>query len=248
MYKLSLVKKKKKIRRAAIITSIGAIGVTAMVIVAFLGKNIGTFTVNLHGDGVQLALSEHSSFEDQTTNLVCRDLKPFSGEFTYSYFTGNFDFATIHSEDSTSKIGQETYGGKTTTRFFKYTFFIKNVGEYAASYDMDINLIDITKPTNDAAPLDEYLRLAIFDGEENFDPTIYAKRSYTKWKHDEGSCKEYITVDDPKSSIYKGEAEKFIDDKQLAKITDDIADHKKFVFSNWTIKYDPIPTTKMLER
>lgn len=244
MYKLSLVKKKKKVRRAAIITSIGAIGVTAMVIVAFLGRSVGTFTINLHGDGVKLALSQHSSFEDQTTNLVCRDLKSFSGQQTVKYFEGDYSYEELHNEETASTIGQEKYGNVITNRFFKYTFFIKNVGEYAASYDMDIKFTEKVEPTNGAAPLDEYLRLAVFDGEGNLDPTYYARRSLTRKLNGEGIVPEYVTVDDPDSDVYAGIAETFVDDDTLAKITKDIAVNEvhMYTFLFWLEGYDPEST------
>lgn len=198
MYKLSLVKKRKKVRRATIITCVGAVGVIALAIVAFLGNRVGVFTINMHTDGVYLTLSESSEFEEgkTCTYLSCDGLTKFSGNETYSWLEP--DFPMIHSEEYDYKIGQEIAGDSTTLRFFKYTFFIKNIGDDAATYDMDINLEENVQPSNadseKAAPLNDYLRLAIFEGEDCKTPVVYANRSWTKEKNNEGVVQENIST------------------------------------------------------
>lgn len=257
MYKLSLVKKKKKVRRAAIITSIGAIGVTAMVIVAFLGRTVGTFTVNLHGDGVELALSEHSDFAEQSTHLTCRGLTNFSGLQTYNSFVNTRSFRNIHNENTDYTLGQETYGEGddqvTTMRFFKYTFFIKNIGDYAASYDLEINLIEKNNPTNKtAAPIEQYLRLAVFEGIEEEEskkenpkdvylPRIFAYHSLQREQANLGVTPEYVASGPEDTTNFHGEAEVFVDDNMMCRITDDInvGDMKMYTLLLWLEGWDP---------
>lgn len=242
MYKLNLVKRRKKIRRAAIITTVGAIGVGTMGIVAFLGNRVGTFTVTLSGESVELGLSEHKSFEDQTSHLVCNKLAAFSGQFTVNYFIEEYSYEKLHSEETTSDIGKEVYSGTETMRFFKYTFYIKNTGTLAASYDMRIVLNSNSKPTNGSYPIDEYLRLAIFEGEGNYTPEYYARRSLTKKLNNEGNCPEAVCDSDVNSDNYYGEAIPFVSESELALLTKRklaIDEVRMYTLLFWLEGYDP---------
>lgn len=213
MYKLNLVKKRKRIKRAAIISGIGAIGVTTMVIVAFLGRTVGSFTVILHNDGLSLTMSEKKSFENPTTYLNARGLESFSGAHTYKWFytSEKYSFEQIHNEETSSDLGKETTG--TGIRFFKYTFYIKNTGTLNTGFDMDIKLTETVKPTNGAAPLEDYLRLAVFKGEGNYNPDVYAKASEFKEPSEDGSLdkREYVSGDPTNKDNYYELAYEFAD-------------------------------------
>ena len=69
MYDLSYVRKRKVKKIAALVSLFTAVGITSLVIVSFLGRTVGTFSVKLTNSDVKLSLSEKSSFKDATSYL-----------------------------------------------------------------------------------------------------------------------------------------------------------------------------------
>lgn len=221
MYNFDLAKKRRKRRRIAIATIICTIGVISMSIIAFLGNQVGSFTVNLANEGVSLAIDEHSSFDKSTTYLHVSDIGAITGPHSYVWFetSEKYSFKQIHDENTQFKMGNSE--NENGVRFFKYTFFIKNTGSIHATYDMDVNLVENVKPNNSYG-LDEYLRLMIFEGQgEDENRTVYARRSLTKYNVDQEIYKENICGAEG-SGNYRGEAELFVDDTLLARRTNEL--------------------------
>jgi hypothetical protein len=219
MYSFGLVKKRRRRKIAAIFAIVGAIGVSVFAIVAFLGHQVGTFTVNLKNSGVSLTMFqtvEHEP-EDETTYLSVNDLDSFTAAYSYKWFLNEskgYTFDKIHSEETSSNLGESSLG--TGLGFFKYTFYIKNSGSIDATYDMDIELTENVKPKNGAASLDEYLRLMIFEADRS--PVIYARRSKSRYDASHETYKEYVSGPEGTAN-YFGEAELFESDSVLATLT-----------------------------
>lgn len=222
MYNFELVKRKRRRKIAAIFAIIGAVGVSIFAIVAFLGHQVGTFTVNLKNSGVSLTMYQHSDHmeEEETTYLSVNDLQNFTAAYSYKWFLneakGN-TFDKIHNENTDSTLGQSSVGNG--LGFFKYTFFIRNSGSIDASYDMDIELTENIKPNNGAASLDEYLRLMIFEADRS--PIVYARRSKSRYDSSHENYKEYISGPEGTTN-YFGEAELFESDTVLATVTNNL--------------------------
>jgi hypothetical protein len=234
MYSFTLVKRRRRRKIAAIIATIGAIGTSIFAIVAFLGRQVGTFTVNLQNQGVALAMDTHSSFENETTYLNASGFGSFSTPYSYKWFltstTENFDILNDENVDPT--IGSE---GNNSLRYFKYTFFVKNIGSLDATFDLDIMLNENMKPTNGAQALDEYLRVMVFEGTEK--RTVFAKRSMSRPADELGYRKELLDMKD----VSLGEAELFYDETKLATVNNGIAigEIRMFTLLFWLEGADP---------
>ena len=172
MYELEYVKKRKKRRRAAIIGGISSMGIATFCIVAFLGRYVGTFTVSLEAKNVDLTLSETSSFENPSSFLRVNDVPAFQ-EFTYEHFDKFGGKEKIDSE--TTGVFYGANPNNESLNFFKYTFFIKNVGFTPAKYNLSLQIKE-NVAAKDGRTLDDTLRVSVFD---NGVETVYAKGNLT---------------------------------------------------------------------
>ena len=167
MYELDYVKKRIRRRVVLIATSLGTMGVSVFTIVAFLGRFVGTFTVSVNNGDVNLALCESSTFDNPQSLLRLEHLPPYE-EWTY----GRLPDATILDNEETPY----TYGGirnpetgdVTSLNYFKYTFFVKNVGSNIAQYKISYNITE-NKPASDGRTLDDTVRIAIYDSSSDPD-------------------------------------------------------------------------------
>ena len=179
MYELEYVKKRKRRKRVAIVGGISVVVISALSIVAFLGRFVGTFTVSLDTGKVALTLSQQSSFATSTSYLRIDNVPAFS-EFTYEEFTGARSFEAVDSEESNLTIGATSLnrdGSINKLGFLKYTFFVKNVGVVPAKYDFDVKLLE-SKAADDGRLLDDTIRVMIFSNKETnaHEKDVYAKR------------------------------------------------------------------------
>lgn len=246
MYSFNLVKRKKRNRRVAILAFIGALGVSALTIVAFLGQSVGSFTVNLNNQGVSLTLCQNSAFETTTSHLNASGFENFTGAHTYKWFltSTNYSFEKIHNENTDYTIAKEAKGNG--IRFFKYTFFILNNGNLNASYDLSVTITDNSvKPQNGANDVEQYLRLMVFEGEGNYDGKVYAYHSLTREPNDDGSFKPEYICTEPKTDSDPGEAEIFYDETagnmELARVTNNLDpnDSRMYTLLFWLEGNDP---------
>ena len=83
MYDHLLIKKRRRRRIAALVSLITGIGISSLVLVAFLGRFTGSFTVKLANSSVKLSLSDKESFANPTSYLALEKLDLFE-ENTYS--------------------------------------------------------------------------------------------------------------------------------------------------------------------
>lgn len=187
MYDLLLVKKRRRRRIAAFVALFSSIGITSLVIISFLGRSVGTFTVSLKNSEVSLALVNQKDSKDYSTYLRVSDSTPYI-EYSYDFF--RHDLAEIDDEKNTYEdIGREEGGyldpetnkwvEGTVVDFFKYTFYVKNVGTKTASYDMKISIDDRTKADdNSGRGLDDTLRVMVFENDadsEEHNYRVFAK-------------------------------------------------------------------------
>ena len=216
MYELELVRRRKRRIRAAIIGGIGAVGVATFSIAAFLGHRVGSFTVSLEAKNAKLTLSEKADFADSTSFLYVGEVPGFQ-LYTYSRFKelGN---DALDDENNDYKFGIRTNRkGKSSTDFLKYTFYIKNVGDDPAEYDLSLVIKEVVA-TSEGKNLEDTLRvMVISDGGE---PEVYAKRLQVP-NRDENGDPDYrapISInehDATKSFPFEGYAEMFKSQKEV---------------------------------
>ena len=194
MYELEYVKKRKRRKRAAIIGGISVVVVSTLSIVAFLGRFVGTFTVSLDTGNVKLALSQKSDFANSTSFLRVDEL-PIFNECTYSYLTDVIGSSQIDNEETNLKVGATSLNDDGSIRsllFFKYTFYVKNVGNSPARYTFSLNILD-SKEGNDGRKLDDTLRVMLYENSDlsKHESKVYAKKSNKKTHEDEEGNPRY---------------------------------------------------------
>ena len=240
----------KRLRRVAV--AIGA-GISATVIgvfsiVAFLGRFVGTFTVTLDNANVSLALSTSSSFDRQESFLHIADLPSYS-ETTFT----SLPDAEVLDNEETSYLNGANYtpeGLINNLSYFKYTFFVKNVGTVTARYELKLKILDST-PSTDSHPryLDDTLRAMLYENdaassEHNY--TVYAKPRAIAYVSGGGEViyKEPISVQESDVSPtleFQGYAEMFESDKVIATtFTESFVQDavKRYTLVTWLEGYD----------
>ena len=238
MYELEYVRKRKRRRRVAIIGGVSAVVVTSLAIVSFLGRFVGTFTVSLETRNVDLTLSERPDFADYSSFLRVKELPPFQ-EFTYSNFSKYDD--VIDSGESSYLLGANYAIGNNqeveSLQFFKYTFFIRNVGSTPAKYDLSLNIKEEVKSTDGRSLLDTMRVMIYKDGEK----TVFAKRSSKPHINEEGEAdyRSPISIDEADATEhypFMGYAEMFKSDGVVTTYTSEeinIDEIQRFTIVTW---------------
>jgi hypothetical protein len=163
MYDQLLIKKRRRRRIAALVSLITGIGISSLVLVAFLGRFTGSFTVKLANSSVKLSLSDKESFANPTSYLALEKLDLFE-ENTYSNLPKQ---EILDSEDIPYDYGTYTNDrGEKIMRFLKYTFYVRNMGGKTAKYDMKVTLVDRNKATDGSErTLDDTLRIMVYEND-----------------------------------------------------------------------------------
>ena len=194
MYELEYVRKRKRRIRAAIIGGVSSVVISSFAIIAFLGRFVGTFTVSLEANNVDISLSEKES-GSRSSFLRVNSLAPFE-EFTYSRFDAKYGDDVIDNEDSSYLLGAN-YSVRnnnvvTSYDFFKYTFYVINTGKIAAAYNFSLNILDNVKSAKGVSLLDT-LRVMIY---EDGVKTIYGKKDSVPHGDDNDDYRPPISADE----------------------------------------------------
>lgn len=205
MYDLLFVRRRRRRKIAALVSAFSTIGVTSLVIISFLGRTVGTFTVSVQNSSVQLALTEKQDYKRNSTTSYLRIDELPSTYFEYSYdWFDNLDL--VDSEKNDYFYGAYRENGQVVGMYYlKYTFYVVNIGTKTAQYTMNINLDECTQSEdNTSRTLDETLRVMVFENdprseEENHDYEVYAKdivdsRYKTYDKNDKQTFREFIST------------------------------------------------------
>ena len=222
---LEYVKKRKTKKLVAITSGVASATIGVFVLVAFLGRFVGTFTVALDTGSVRLSLSDNSKFDSPTSYIKIDSLPSFD---LYS-FTSLPNASVIDNEDAsyTSGVTRDSKGNE-SMKYFKYTFFVKNESNIAADYDLKVNLTK-NVPSEDGRSLDTLLRVLVYENDPSSTEhsyTVYAKKSETPnqtygYEDEELTFKEYVSYNTPEKAeqhgdAFPGFAEMFEDDNTIA--------------------------------
>ena len=239
MYELEYVRKRKRRIIVLIGGGVSLSVVTSLAIIAFLGRFVGTFTVSLETRNVDITLSEKQTSGSNSSFLRVDQLWPFQ-EFTYTDFDRRFGDQVIDSEESDYLIGankndKDEYD---SLNFFKYTFYVKNVGTLPAKYDFKLNILDDVK-SDDGRSLIDTMRVMVY---ENGEKTVYGKGEAIPHKGMKGeadyrapiSMNEY---DAEQSEVeFPGYAETFVSSKVVttfSRMTINVGEAKRYTIVSW---------------
>ena len=200
MYDREFVKKRRRRKFAALVSLISAIGITSLVIVAFLGRFTGTFTVSLANSSVKLSLSKKETFENPTSYLRIEKLDLFE-EYTYESLPTQ---DILDNEETPYDYGSyKNDKGEAVMRYLKYTFYVGNMGGKTAQYDLKINLLDRNKSTDGSErTLDDTLRVMVYEndvvestGQAYHTKEVFAKEAaeYNLDKDDNRTRREFVS-------------------------------------------------------
>ena len=233
-------------------------GVASFVIISFLGRTMGTFTVALNNSEVNLALVEKEHSTDYSTYLRVNSNSNYI-EGTFEDLKHKLDI--LDDEETPSNVGEkdQTYvdkaDGKVKTgkclEYFKYTFYVKNIGNKTAAYSLKINIDDRTRSDDDTGrSLDDTLRVMVFENKPEtgkHDYQVYAKRAAENNIDINGETteREFISRFDPSSNRETEQyplAETFKDGATIAEYnTANFAknDMTRYTIVIWLEGYDP---------
>ncbi len=246
-------KRKRQKKRTAIIASVSFAGVTILGILAFLGRDIGSFTVKLQNDSVKLSLSKKYASEEKSSFLLVETIPSFE-QMTYKdlpsdYILDNDEYD--YTMDLAANKNPDT-GNLTSLNFFKYTFYVSNEGNRPAAYDVDFKVVEDVKSTDGTnRSLLSSLHVVIYENaviEDNLIQThskeIYAQAPESTTRHDENGNpvnKEYVSVSPEKATAinpFEGFATPFVTDSNnkvssLAKYHSDylgVSEYTRYTF------------------
>jgi len=191
------VKKKKRRIIAIISTGVFSLAVTSFAIIAFVGKQLGDFTVSLNNDGPVISLDTTSEFTEPKTFYRVDKLPPFA-VYTSKYIPTS---DVLDDSATSSDIGNRYTSDKVVDGifFYKLTFYIKNTGSVVANYDFNLAFIENVKPANSLYGLDEILRVRLYENSDTTHTyTDYAKASATEKTTSDGvkTYSEYLSDTD----------------------------------------------------
>ena len=184
MVNLAYVKKRKRKKVAILVSGITAIALTSFVVISFIGREIGHFNVGINNQGVDLALSKNGLFDDKSTFIGLDKLPSYD---IYSiealkerYSDETLDNVSSNDDNTGKRIDSE--GNVTGLYFFKYTFFVKNVGDIIADYDLNFNIVDTKKPSNVNYGLDDIMRVRFYSNAINSsdNSSLHEYKTYAK--------------------------------------------------------------------
>ena len=206
--------RKRKARRIITAIALGCAGVAIIIgAIALLGQRASPFTVKLSNAGANLSLftKENDPVSSGSVYLIA-DQVPEYTPFSEEIINGKED---MDNEGTFYECNLDENNEETATRFFKYTFYVANVGNSAADYDLRLTLNNETNQATNRYGIDSILRVRMYENRnlEEHNYVTYAKSSATKHKdeNDNDSWKELISV--PGS----GYAEEFLSTKLILK-------------------------------
>lgn len=217
MVDLEYVKKRKRKRAAAITSAISSMGLAVLILVSFLGSKVGVYTVGLKNNEVVLTLSATSDFKEKSSYLRVEDVAPLS-TYCYQQFKnkeGQLDFSDIDNEHTSylDRANRDPDGNVVDVPFFKYTFFVKNIGTTTAMYNMSLRITENTPDKVTGKYLDDILRVILIEDSDWVNFRVFALKSTYGTHYDPATGKEtdqeYV-CGEPLQLNYAGLAERFL--------------------------------------
>ena len=241
MYRREYVRKRKRRRIVAIIGAASSVVVLSFAIIAFLGRFVGTFTVSLESRNVDLTLLEKKDSSAESSFLRVDTVVPFQ-EFTFKYFENYGGDEVIDDEQSNSNVGAnldpDDPSKIKTLNFFKYTYYVKNVGWRPARYDWSVKILE-NVTSRDGRSLIDTLRVMMYvDGVR----TIYGKAlslphySDDDVSHEHPDYRAPVAADKDDQEFFAGYAEKFTSSEVVTAFRGqdlDVGQFKRYTVVAW---------------
>ena len=256
--------KRRKRRNIAIAVGSTSAAVLAMLmIIAFLGRVSGNFTISIDprdfSNRLGLSYEVDGSMTSTMLGSGLSEAKPVAASQVFNH---------IDSFDSSAQLSGENslYEGEGDSRrnyALVYTWYLRNKTDDEVTYRVTLNVSDYVSPTNEAIEPYEYLRVAVFvnpvltfpGAEQTHDYTVYGLQSRTagtaeddddvrecisQFSTDEDGRRNPMSTDNQKSSGY---CTPFLDTKgrifDLSGMTIAPSAAVRYTLVAWLEGYDP---------
>lgn len=244
MVEQGYIKKRKRRKTVGVLSGVATLGMGTLILVSFLGRFSGDFTVSLNTGNVKISLSEKEDFANSSSYLKVSNLSAFD-QMTYTKLPSA---EIIDNEETTYEIGMNS---SKSMNFFKYTFFVKNMGSISADYTLSVKIME-SIPSTDGRTLDSLLRVMLYanDGEKKdaHEHIVYAKASETPNIDLNGqqTHQEYISYSPREAERagveFPGFATNFVNDQLITEIPVryfDQSNMNRYTIVTWIEGYDP---------
>lgn len=250
MVDLTYVKKRRRRKVTAIVTGVTGVLLIPFLILSFIGREIGHFNVALKNSKVALALSVDEELKDTTTLISLKDIPAYavySNDAINRYYTDEM-IDTVSSNDQIGKRVNPNTNETSALYFFKYTFYVTNVGEMNACYDLKLSITDNKRPSNVNYSLDDILRVRWYENDKDstaHNYVTYAKKSLTPHFNDGDTTPNYDTcigANDSNGMCKDGYATQFEDDTVILSENINhfkVKDTKRYTLLMWLEGNDP---------
>ncbi len=240
------VQKRRRKKIAAIVGAACSGVAIVMMLIAFLGYHVGAFTVKLRQNDVKLMLTQDSESamdgktEEEgadttsgTTYLLVSSLPKFELH-TDAMLQDHDRYDNANTDYLDGALINPKNDEVVSLYYFKYTFFLKNIGQYTADYRFNLRISENQQPTNvHGYGYDDIMRVRLYQNIGNsHNYKTYAKppRSGTEGHIDEEGNIKYEEKISNTSPYY---ATNFTDSSNIANV--DMDNFHKGQYIRYTI-------------
>ncbi len=149
---------------ASFMLLVSTIAIVTFVLIAYLGNEVGRYTIQLKSNNTQLTMDYSRDFTRPTTLLRADSL-----EKVYPIMADSLpDDETIDNQaGSHNGEYRDQYDDFVYSLYFAYTFFVKNTGDTPADYQVWVRLKTSTSGNPDEVSIDEYVRVRIYENRDD---------------------------------------------------------------------------------
>ncbi|MFA5236000.1 MAG: hypothetical protein WC399_04090, partial [Bacilli bacterium] len=156
---------------------VSTIAIVTFVLIAYLGNEVGRYTIQLKSNNTQLTMDYSRDFTRPTTLLRADSL-----EKVYPIMADSLPDDEEIDNQAGSHNGEyrDQYDEFVYSLYFAYTFFVKNTGDTPADYQVWVRLK--TSTSTEEVPIDEYVRVRIYENrdDETVETMTHTSRTMAK--------------------------------------------------------------------
>lgn len=149
---------------ASFMLMVSTITLVILVLIAFLGSEVGRYTIQLKSNNTQLTMDYDREFDTPTTLLRAESL-----EKVYPIMADSLpdDEEIDNLPGSHNGEYRDQYDQFVYSLYFAYTFFVKNVGDTPVDYHVWIRLVTSDSPNPLETPIEEYVRVRVYENRDD---------------------------------------------------------------------------------
>lgn len=162
-------KRRKRRIFASFMLLVSTITLVIFVTIAFLGNEVGRYTIQLKSNNTQLTMDYSRDFTRPTTLLRAESL-----EKVYPIMADSLpdddeidNFPGSHNGEYRDEYNEFVY-----SLYFAYTFYVKNLGDAPVDYEVWVRLETSISGNSEEVPLEEYVRVRVYENLDDPEGTL----------------------------------------------------------------------------